>query len=102
MCRERRLAHESDSCTLFPETTFHWGKSKPRAVTEDTLHEPKTTKVHFYFLILVLKGTWQMLQDVLYKKANDNNWGKLGIVHEWTSEGSLALLFLLVPFVSFN
>lgn len=43
-----------------------------------------------------------MLQDVLYKKANGNNWGKLGIVHEWTSGGSLALIFLLFPFISFN
>lgn len=43
-----------------------------------------------------------MLQDVLYKKANGNNWGKLGVVHERTSEGSLALIFFLFPFISFN
>lgn len=43
-----------------------------------------------------------MLQDVLYKKENGNNWGKLGIVQEWTSEGSLALIFFVFPFMSFN
>lgn len=67
----------------------------PQAAAEDAIYmsQKKITRVHFYSLIVILKGTWQMLQDVLYEKSNGNNWGKLGILHKWISEGSPALIF---------
>lgn len=70
------------------------GANQCRKLLLNTLStQAQLTEVHFYSLIVILKGTWQILQDVLYKKANGSNWRKLGVVHEWTSEGSLALIF---------
>lgn len=98
---EEESAYKSDSSNFVPEAEFCWGNQCRELVQETLSPSAKSRRGALFFLTVTLKSTWHMWQDVLYKMANGNNWGKLGALHKWAFSRVCDISFLCIHIYKF-